>query len=51
MWHQYRVELYPHTRGCRLEFPISLDIRRSFPAAFRKTRTFHQPKGIVKIIH
>lgn len=48
MWHQYRVELYPHVgqvsgirdrRGHELEFP----------AAFRQSRRDGQPKGIIKI--
>lgn len=51
MWHQYRVELYPHypdlplPSGIRDEFGNDLP----FPAAFRKSRREHKPKGIVKI--
>lgn len=49
MWHQYRVELYPHygqISGIRDEFGNELE----FPAAFRKSRLSGMPKGIVKII-
>ena len=49
MWHQYRVELWPHyigrDSGITDEFGNALD----FPAAFRKSRDNHQPRGIVKI--
>jgi hypothetical protein len=56
MWHRYRVELYPHyvdlpialqRTGIRDEFGNDLH----FPAAFRKSRREHKPKGIVKIRH
>jgi hypothetical protein len=51
MWHQYRVELYPHygtgpTTGIRDEFGND----QMFPAAFRKSRRDHRQKGIIKII-
>lgn len=48
MWHQYRIELYPHVgqlsgivdrHGHDLEFP----------AAFRQSRRDGQPKGIIQI--
>lgn len=48
MWHQYRVELYPHygqlsgigdKHGNELEFP----------AAFRQSRRDGKPRGIIKI--
>ncbi|MBI4579965.1 MAG: hypothetical protein HY718_09705 [Planctomycetes bacterium] len=48
MWHQYRVELYPHygqlcgvvdARGNELEFP----------SAFRQSRRDGKPRGIIKI--
>jgi hypothetical protein len=45
MWHRYRVELYPHVgqlTGIRDEFGNDLQ----FPAAFRKSRQAHKPKGI-----
>lgn len=50
MWRVYRVEFYPHwdglTSGIRDEHGNNLE----FPAAFRKTRVDHAPKGIVKIV-
>jgi hypothetical protein len=49
MWHIYRVELYPHAgnfSGIKDEFGND----QTFPAAFRKSRTCHRPKGIVQII-
>ncbi len=48
MWFAYRVELYPH---CGLPSGILDEFGNNqlFPAAFRKARSFHKPKGIVKI--
>lgn len=49
MWHQYRVELYPHfgqPAGIVDRFGNEL----MFPAAFRVTRGSYTPKGIVQII-
>lgn len=49
MWHQYRVELYPHfgqMSGIRDPFGNELE----FPSAFRLSRRDGRPKGIVKII-
>lgn len=49
MWHQYRIELYPHfgnLSGIRDQFGNDLE----FPAAFRLSRNAYKPKGIVKII-
>lgn len=52
MWHRYRVELYPHypdlpqPSGIKDEFGNDLH----FPAAFRKSRQQHKPKGIVKVV-
>jgi hypothetical protein len=49
MWHRYRVELFPHygqSSGIRDENGNQLQ----FPAAFRKRRSTHEPKGIVKIL-
>ncbi len=54
MWHRYRVELYPHYVDLALEL-LGTGIRDEFgndlpfPAAFRKSRREHKPKGIVKI--
>ncbi len=48
MWHQYRVELYPHVgqmSGIRDQHGNELD----FPAAFRLSRS-RIPKGIIKIL-
>jgi hypothetical protein len=47
MWHQYRIELYPHVGqpfGLRDELGNELE----FPAAFRRTRA-GKPKGVIKI--
>ena len=49
MWHHYRVELWAHygqMSGILDEFSNQL----AFPAAFRKSREGHKPRGIVKII-
>lgn len=48
MWHQYRVELYPHVgqlSGLRDDFGNELE----FPSAFRRSRRDGKPRGIVKI--
>lgn len=48
MWHQYRVELFPHVgqlSGIRDKHDNELD----FPAAFRLSRS-GVPKGIIKIM-
>jgi hypothetical protein len=48
MWHQYRVELYPHfgqPSGIRDRFGNELE----FPSAFRLSRRDGKPRGIVKI--
>jgi hypothetical protein len=48
MWHQYRVELYPHVgqpSGIRDMHGHELE----FPSAFRQSRRDGKPKGIVKI--
>src|SRR5699024_568140 len=49
MWHQYRVELYPHF-GQSAGILDEYGHEQQFPAAFRKTRETFLPKGIVKII-
>lgn len=49
MWHQYRVEMYPHfgqSSGVADQYGNPLQ----FPAAFRKSRSDDRPKGIVKVI-
>jgi hypothetical protein len=48
MWHQYRIELYPHfgqESGLRDRFGNELE----FPAAFRLSRRDGKPRGIIKI--
>jgi len=51
MWHQYRVELYPHVPnmkwdcGIRDQFGHELE----FPAAFRLSRSDWKPRGIIRI--
>lgn len=48
MWHQYRVELYPHygqPSGIRDKYGNELE----FPAAFRQSRRDGKPRGIIKI--
>lgn len=48
MWHQYRVELYPHfgqSSGIQDQYGNELE----FPAAFRRSRADGKPKGIIKI--
>lgn len=48
MWHQSRVELYPHfgqLSGIRDEHGNELE----FPSAFRRSRRDGKPRGIVKI--
>lgn len=51
MWHQYRVELYPHMPGLGIGCGL-VDNRGhelEFPSAFRQCRRDGKPKGIVKI--
>ena len=50
MWHRYRVELYPHYEGATTGIPDEFGHDQPFPAAFRKSRTQHRPKGIIEII-
>lgn len=48
MWHQYRIELYPHygqPSGIRDRDGNELE----FPAAFRRSRRDGRPRGIIKI--
>ena len=49
MWHQYRVELYPHwgqPSGSRDRYGNEL----GFPAAFRIARRNDRPRGIVRVM-
>lgn len=50
MWHQYRVELYPHVgqrSGIKDRFGNDLE----FPSAFRQSRRDGKLKGIIRIRH
>ncbi len=49
MWHQYRVELYPHFPGMGCGIFDQNGHEFEFPAAFRQTRGSGQAKGIIKI--
>ena len=46
MWHQYRVELYPHAPGLMSGILDEFGNELEFPAGFRKSRQ-HQAKGII----
>jgi hypothetical protein len=46
MWHQYRVELYPHLPGL-VAMKDQHGNPLQFPAVFRLQRDTGQPKGIV----
>ncbi len=48
IWHQYRVELYPHY-GQPAGILDQHGNHLLFPAAFRKSRIDHRPKGIVQV--
>jgi len=49
IWHQYRVELYPHLPGvpCGIRDRYGNDLE--FPSAFRLSRRNDLPKGVVRI--
>lgn len=49
MWHEYRVELYPHY-GQRSGICDEHGNELMFPAAFRRTRRDGKPRGIVKVV-
>jgi hypothetical protein len=51
MWHQYRVELYPHVPGLGIGCGIfdKFGNELEFPSAFRQSRRSGKPRGIVKI--
>lgn len=51
MWHQYRVELYPHVKGLSSGIRDRHGHELEFPAAFRQSRRDGKPRGIVKIRH
>ena len=46
MWHQYRVELYPHITGMPSGITDQYGYELEFPSAFRQSRGY-QPKGII----
>jgi hypothetical protein len=50
MWHQYRVELYPHFAGLMTGIHDRFGNDLQFPSAFRLSRTDYRPKGIVQIV-
>jgi len=50
MWHRYRVELYPHVPGFGCGISDQHGNELEFPAAFRKSRNNHTPKGIIRIL-
>jgi hypothetical protein len=49
MWHQYRVELYPHFSGLSSGIRDKHGQELEFPSAFRRSRRDGKPRGIVKI--
>lgn len=49
MWHQYRVELYPHFRGLLSGIRDENGNELEFPSAFRRSRRDGKWRGIVKI--
>jgi hypothetical protein len=49
MWHQYRVELYPHLPGMLTGIRDKHGHDLEFPSAFRISRRDDKPKGIIKI--
>jgi hypothetical protein len=49
MWHQYRVEFYPHAVGITSGITDEWGNDLEFPAAFRRTRRDGKPKGIIQI--
>ncbi len=53
MWHQYRVELYPHVPGLGLGSGIRdrHGHELEFPSAFRQSRRDGTPRGIVKVLY
>lgn len=51
MWHQYRVELYPHVPGLGIGCGVfdKYGNELEFPSAFRQSRRDGKPRGILKI--
>ena len=50
MWHQYRVEFYPHFPGLMSGIRDPFGNELEFPSAFRLSRRAYHPKGIVQVI-
>lgn len=50
MWHQYRVELYPHVPGLPSGIRDRHGEELEFPSAFRLSRRDGRRRGIVKVI-
>jgi hypothetical protein len=49
MWHEYRVELYPHYSGLPSGISDQYGHELEFPSAFRRSRRDGKPRGIIKI--
>ena len=49
MWHQYRVELYPHFAGLPSGIRDEHGNEMEFPSAFRRSRRDGKPRGVIKI--
>ena len=49
MWHQYRVEFYPHFSGLLSGIKDRYGNELEFPAAFRRSRRDGKPRGIIRI--
>jgi hypothetical protein len=50
MWHQYRVELYPHITGFGSGIRDRYGHELEFPAAFRQSRSDGKPRGILRLL-
>lgn len=50
MWHQYRVELYPHFPGLSSGIHDRQGNELEFPSAFRQSRRDGEPRGIIQIV-
>jgi hypothetical protein len=50
MWHQYHVELYPHSTGILTGLVDQLGYDLDFPTAFRTSRLGLLPKGIIQLV-
>jgi hypothetical protein len=50
MWHEYRVELFPHYHINFSGIVDKFGYELQFPSAFRQSRQEHRAKGIVRIL-